>query len=280
MLEGFPWFSDSVFSTAAVADLYADGNNEIISGGESTAGVAYGQTYTNGGHIKIMSSAGNAGTGNPAGGLICEYNTNQNIGASSAAVGQFLSGGGVGVAIGDGSYYPGASDTNKLFAINTGCGVAWSDTLDGLTTDSPALADVLGNGQLQVVEGTSAGTIYVLNGTNGAIQWSAPTSGAVDGSPVTADLTGDGYQDVIVPTINGIDIFDGKSGAEVATLAPLDGFQSSPLVTDDPDGHIGITVAGYNYSGDQGTIVHCEIDSTNGSGSSVVRARCVAAVPP
>ncbi len=270
MLEGFPWFSDSVFSTAAVADLYADGNNEIISGGESTAGVAYGQTYANGGHIKIMSGAGNAGTGNPAGGLICEYNTNQDIGASSAAVGQFLSGGGVGIAIGDGSFYPGASDTDKLFAINTGCGLAWSDTLDGLTTDSPALADVLGNGQLQVVEGTSAGTIYVLNGTNGNVEWSAPTSGAVDGSPVTADLTGGGYQDVIVPTINGIDIFDGRSGAEVATLdsGPI-GFQSSPLVTDDPDGHIGITAAGYTYAGDQGTIVHWEIDNTSGTGSSV-----------
>ncbi len=41
MLGGFPWFqADSVFSTAAVADLYADGNNEIISGGDSSAGVA------------------------------------------------------------------------------------------------------------------------------------------------------------------------------------------------------------------------------------------------
>ena len=65
MLGGFPWFqADSVFSTAAVADLYADGNNELISGGDSTAGVAYGQTYSNGGHIRILSSAGNAGTGN------------------------------------------------------------------------------------------------------------------------------------------------------------------------------------------------------------------------
>ena len=271
MLEGFPWFSDSVFSTAAVADLYADGNNEIISGGESTAGVAYGQTYANGGHIKIMSSAGNAGTGNPAGGLICEYNTDQTIGASSAAVGQFLSGGAVGIAIGDSNYYNGASDTDKLFALNTGCGLAWSDTLDGLTTDSPALADVEGNGQLQVVEGTSAGTIYVLNGTNGAVLWSAPTSGAVDGSPVTADLTGGGYQDLIVPTIGGIDIFDGRSGAEVATLPTTtnDGFQSSPLVTDDPDGHIGITAAGYTIAGDEGTIVHWEIDNTSASGSSV-----------
>ena len=85
----------------------------------------------------------------------------------------------------------------------------------------------------------------MLNGTNGATVWSAPTSGQVIGSPVTADLTGGGYQDVIVPTTNGIDIFDGKSGAEVATLGTNFGFQSSPLVTDDPDGHIGITGAGY-----------------------------------
>ena len=105
---------------------------------------------------------GNAGTGNPAGGLICQYDTTQNIDRSSPAVGQFLSGGGVGIAIGDGSYYSGASDSDKVFALNTGCGVAWSDTLNGITADSPALADVQGNGQLDVVEGTQAGTIYVL----------------------------------------------------------------------------------------------------------------------
>ncbi len=271
-LAGFPWFSaDSVFSTAAVADLYADGNNEIISGGDSSAGLAYGEPYANGGHIRILSSAGNAGTGNPGGGLICEYNTNQNIDRSSPAVGQFLSGGNVGIAIGDGNYYPGAPDSNKVFAINTDCGLAWSDTLNGITADSPALADVSGNGQLDVVEGTQANTIYVLNGTNGGVIWSAPTSGQVFGSPVTADLTGGGYQDVIVPTTAGIDIFDGRSGAKVATLAPSDGFQSAPLVTDDPNGHIGITGAGYYDNGSAlvGTVVHWEIDNTNGSGASV-----------
>jgi PQQ enzyme repeat len=272
VLAGFPWFQgDSVFSTAAVADLYSDGNSEIVSGGDSSAGIAYGQTYSNGGHIRILSSAGNLFTGNPAGGLICQYNTNQNIDRSSPAVGQFLAGGGVGIAIGDGSYYPGASDTNKVFAINTGCGLAWSDTLNGITADSPALADVLGNGQLDVVEGTQTGTVYVLNGTNGAVLWSAGTSGQVIGSPVTADLTGGGYQDVIVPTTNGIDIFDGRSGAQVATLGTNDAFQNSPLVTDDPDGHIGITGAGYALIGGNltGVVTHWEIDNTNGSGSSV-----------
>jgi hypothetical protein len=273
MMEGFPWFSaDSVFSTAAVADLYSDGNNEIISGGDSSAGLAYGETYSNGGHIRILSSAGNAGAATPNGGLLCQYDTDQNIDRSSPAVGEFLSGGAVGIAIGDGSYFPGASDTDKVFAINTGCGLAWSDTLDGVTADSPALANVTGSGQLDVVEGTQVGgggTIYVLNGTNGNTVWSAGTTGAVIGSPVTADLTGGGYQDVIVPTTNGIDIFDGKSGAEVDTLGTGTGFQNSPLVTDDPDGHIGITGAGYTGDSPVGEILHWEIDNTNGSGSSV-----------
>ena len=268
LLTGFPWFqADDVFSTAAVADLYADGNNEVISGGDSSAGSAYGQTYANGGHIRILSSAGNAGTGNPTGGLFCQYNTTQNIDRSSPAVGQFLAGGAVGIAIGDGSIYPGASDSDKVFAINTGCGLAWSQTLNGITADSPALADVQGNGQLDVVEGTQADTIYVLNGTNGAVVWSEPTSGEVIGSPVTADLTGGGYQDVIVPTSNGIDIFDGMTGDQVATLGSGDSFQNSPLVTDDPDGHVGITGAGAGAGGS--VITHWEIDDTNGSGSSV-----------
>jgi hypothetical protein len=270
VLGGFPWFSaDSVFSTAAVADLYSDGNSEIVSGGDSSAGIAYGQTYSNGGHIRILSTAGNAFTGNPAGGLICQYNTNQNIDRSSPAVGQFLGGGAVGIAIGDGSYYPGASDSNKVFAINTSCGLAWSATLNGITADSPALADVEGNGGLEVIEGTQAGTVYVLNGANGSVVWSAATSGQVMGSPVTADLTGNGYQDVIVPTTAGIDIFDGRSGAEVATLASSHGFQSSPLVTDDPGGHIGITGAGYFYNGSAlvGIVEHWDVGG--GSGSTV-----------
>ncbi len=275
VLGGFPWFSaDSVFSTAAVADLYADGNNEIISGGDSTAGTGYGQTYANGGHLRILSSAGNAFTGNPAGGLVCEYNTTQNIDRSSPAVGEFLGGGGVGIAIGDGSGYPGASDSNKIFAIDTNCGLAWSDTLNGITADSPALANVQGNGQLDVVEGTqsgNSGSIYVLNGANGNVVWSATTTGAVAGSPVTADLTGDGYQDVIVATTNGIDIFDGRSGAQVTTLNSGVGYQNSALVTDDPDGHIGITGAGYQGTGggQVGVVTHWEIDSTSGSGSGV-----------
>ena len=98
------------------------------------------------------------------------------------------------------------------------------------------------------------------------------------GSPVTADLTGGGYQDVIVPTTAGIDIFDGRSGAEVAVL---DGARLPELAPgdDDPDGHIGITAAGYYGSNNTGYIAHWEIDNTN-VGRKRERGRRVAAVPP
>ena len=47
-------------------------------------------------------------------------------------------------------------------------------------------------------------------------------------------------------------------------LSPDLGFQNSPLVTADPDGHIGITVAGYDGN-DQGEIRHYEITGSDGA---------------
>ena len=51
-----------------------------------------------------------------------------------------------------------------------------------------------------------------------------------------------------MPTTAGVQIFDGQSGAWVTTLGQNQGlaFQNSPLVTDDANGTIGITIAGYS----------------------------------
>jgi hypothetical protein len=97
----------------------------------------------------------------------------------------------------------------------------------------------------------------------------------------TADLTGSGYQDVIVPTVKGIWILDGQTGAVVATFddgsgnagvpsGKVFGFQNAPLVTADPNGTIGITVAGYfaipGSGGDaQGIVQHFEVTGSVGS---------------
>ncbi len=255
MLAGFPWFqADSDFTTPALADLYANGQTEIVEGGDSTAGVAYGQTYANGGHLRVLNSGG---------GLDCEYNTNETV-ESSPAVGEFFGGSSeVGIVFGTGATYN-QSDTDKLIALNAQCQAVWIAALDGNTKSSPALADVLGNGQLQVIEGTdngSSGSVYALDGANGAVLWSTNV-GRVIGSVVTADL-GSGYQDVLAPTVNGVVVLDGRTGSVITTLQSNTGFQNSPLVTDDPNGTIGITLAGYQAGGS--VIYHYEIAGSNGA---------------
>jgi hypothetical protein len=266
VLPGFPWFqADGDYATPALADLYGNGKTEIIEGGGQTAGNAYGAQYPQGGHVRVLSVTGNAGTNNPAGGLECNYNPGQSV-DSSPAVGRFLAGGAEGIVVGTGDFWPGAPGTDKLVAVSAHCNLVWSTRLDGLTTSSPALADLDGNGTLAVVEGTNnrhgGGSIYALNGSTGSVLWRQTAAGEVVGSVVTANL-GAGYQDVIVAGTGGAEVLDGRDGHVVAVLEKGVGLQNSALVTDDPNGTIGITVAGYNAY-DRGEVEHFELAGSNG----------------
>jgi hypothetical protein len=279
-VTGWPQFSaDSVFSTAAVGDLYGTGQDDFVSGGASSAGFALGTHYSDGGHIRIY---------NDHGGLVCSANTSEEV-DSSPAVGPFLPDFAYGIATGTGSFFNGAGDEDTVKVFNTQCNQVWSDKVDGITGGSPALADVQGNGQTAVVEGTEvgagSGTVYALNAATGATIWQTNLPGAVIGSVTTADLTGSGAQDVIVPTDHGIYILDGPTGQRVANFDDgsgnagvasglVFGFQNAPLVTPDGDGSIGITVAGYGgglkgapAGVAQGIVQHFEV-----SGSSSLHA--------
>jgi len=156
-----------------------------------------------------------------------------------------------------------------LFAANPDCQIAWRDNLGGNTVSSPAIGDVLGNSGEQVVEGVdtgSGGLVWALNGSNGATLpgWPVATPGRIIGGVTLADLNGGGYNDVLVPTTEGLEILDGKTAQLVATLGSgTVALQNSPLVTIDPGGSIGITIAGYG-SGNEGIIQHYVIAGSAG----------------
>ena len=92
-----------------------------------------------------------------------------------------------------------------------------------------------------------------MTGATGKVLWTTPVPDAVLGSVVTFDMAATGHEDVLVPmyptsgapTAQGVDVLDGATGAVITSFATNLGFQNSPLVTDDPTGSIGITVAGY-----------------------------------
>ncbi len=267
VLSGFPWFDgDGNYATPAVADIYGGSKNYIVNGGGQTAGLAYGVHYTQGGHISVLSPTGNAGTKSPNGGLVCAYNPNESV-ESSPAVGPFLGNRSEGIAVGTGNYFPGAPDSGMVLALNSHCHLIWSRRLDGLTSSSPALANLSGNGKLAVVEGTDnqhgGGSVYALNGSNGSIIWRQSINGEVIGGAVTANL-GAGYQDVIVASTGGAEVLDGRSGQLLTTLERGVGLQNYALVTDDPNGTIGVTLAGYNAH-DLGVVQHYELIGSKGS---------------
>lgn len=266
-LKGFPWFQgDTEFSTAAVADVEGNGQNQIIEGGNTTAGIAYGTRYVDGGQIRILGERGNGGNpAKPGSGLYCEYTTDQGV-DSSPAVGDIFHGS-PGIVVGTSEERPGKATTDEVIAVNRDCQRVWDARLEGATTSSPALADALGNGDLQVVEGTENGYVYCLDSLNGAVDWKTKVPGIVIGGVVTTNL-GTGYEDVIVPSTTGVFVLDGRTGALVKTLEHSVGLQSSPLVTEDPNGTIGITVAGYSGSraSQHAVMEHFEVVGSNGSG--------------
>lgn len=267
VLPGFPWFQgDGDYATPALADLYGTGHLDIVEGGGQTAGTAYGTRYTQGGHVRVLARTGNLHTDEPNDGLICQYNPRQSV-ESSPAVGPFLARSAEGIAVGTGIYWPGAPGTGSVFAFTSRCKLVWTALLDGLTTSSPGLADVTGTGDLSVVEGTDnrhgGGSVYALNGANGAVRWRQPALGEVIGGVVTVNI-GPGYQDVVANSTGGAEVLDGKTGAVLATLERGVGLQNSALVTDDPNGTVGVTLAGCNAA-NQGEVEHFELPGSDGA---------------
>jgi outer membrane protein assembly factor BamB len=262
VLPGFPWFqADSNFATPAIADVEGDGTNQIVEGGAQTPGLAFGRRYTQGGHIRILSATGK---------LLCEDTTDESIN-SSPAVGAFLARTAIGIVAGTGPTFPTASQHDEVIAVNTDCHEVWARKLSGTTGyESPALADVLNDGQLQVLVTTHDGGVWALDGATGATLWCTQLRHDVYGSPVTVEL-GTGHQDVVVATTSGFDVMTGEHGHVLdATVTRTTGFQNTPLVTKDANGTIGITVVGYQRSGSVVThfeVVGSESDNVDGPGA-------------
>lgn len=262
-LPGFPWFeADTNFSSPALADLNGDGHDEIIEGGDSTHGVAHNYTYTNGGHIRILGHMGQSGHQYPTQALQCQYNTTQVV-QSSPAVGGFLKDGKTGIVVGTGDFYKNVSDNDKVIAIDTSCHKIWSRTLAGSSHPSPALADVNGDGKLDVIANSNLGDVWALNGADGSVIWRAQVPKATFGGTTTFQVPGANYQDVLVASTHGLYVLDGRNGAILQHVADNLGMRNSATVTADPDGSIGITLAGV-IAGSRTEIEHFTVAGSSG----------------
>jgi hypothetical protein len=282
--------ADTTFATAAIANV--GGTQQIIAASDSTAGPGALNNW-NGGSVRIMGAPGSTGW---------TIASNEVV-TSSPAVGN-LDGAGPVAVFGHGRYW-GGSDGDGLTAVDAGNGaVLWERHLGGYTRASPALADLLGNGNLDVVEPTwtadgqtIGGEVYAFD-PNGNTLWgpvqlplpggSTSNTNTIAGGVATADF-GEGYQDVVVASGLGFDILDGRTGTVLSSQGlglnnvPGGNFagdtnpanlnmQNSPLVVPDPSGVgddvvVAGTYGGTNGDDTQGFIAVYQV--TDGSNNSL-----------
>ena len=247
-----PWpaeMLDTIWSSAAVADLRGDGSVDFIFGGDMSANGA--ACTSNGGVLRVMHNIPGAGPTHLSGfdsqfGCIIggaptdigHYGKmlDQSI-YSSPAVGDFGSRGKL-IFAGSGCAFP--AGTNCSGQGNGHWVKVWDQAgneVASLPTDapvfaSPALADVNNDGTLDIIvttmgtgwrDGTGqGGTLFVWSGAPGfPLLWSRKpknTVGLVNyripSSPTVADLNGDGFPEILFGYIGEIEVFD-HNGAQL-----------------------------------------------------------------
>jgi len=107
----------------------------------------------------------------------------------------------------------------------------WNYTTEGPVLSSPAIADLNGDGQLEVAIGSWDRKVYCLNRT-GKLDWTYTTGDVIYSSPAIADLDGDGQKEVIIGSCDKNVYCLNKTGGVRWKYTTGNPVRSSPTISD------------------------------------------------
>ncbi len=239
--------ADTIWSSPALADLDGDGDLEIITGAD----------YHPGGYIYVFDKDG---------AVLVKKFIGQTI-MSSPAIGDINDDGNLDIVVGTGRYdfssepgnYVNAWDRNGNYLPN------WPRPTGGRVANSPALADLDGDGSLEVVTACEDHKLYAWNGDGSPVpNWPVTPKTMLGAtqlfnmeSPTVADYDGDGQLEVFMPigwevaVIGANGVQETNDGAHPGNPTYNSGYiiPSSPAIGDiDNDGALEMAVGGSHHT--------------------------------
>jgi len=140
-----------------------------------------------------------------------------------------------------------AGDNTGAFTCVDGEGeVVWETTTKPIFCASPALADLDGDGKVEVIQGDKSGTVNVFDAFTGGLVWKRSVEGEC-ASPAIGDVDGDGAPEIVMATGAGkLYALDGAGEIvwkfDVGGTSP-DWATSSPILFSDSTGRTRVAAA-------------------------------------
>lgn len=229
--------ADTVWSSPAFIDVNGDGVKEMIIGTDISANPFVRPPTKDGGFLYAFKTAPRSGKKriefqDPTA-WVWRTHFEQVIYATPV-IGELI-GSNVGreIVIGSGCYFPANSSKKKgawlkVLSARTGK-VLRSKKITACSPTTPALADIDGDGSLDVVATVNGAVIYGGDGVSRVVAWNPESdrtlwsviprikgqNDALGGnfiSPAIADLDGNGSLEVVVPNFNRVHIYAGADG--------------------------------------------------------------------